>query len=203
VVVDDASPDGTGDVVRELQSEDPRLCMLARAGKLGYASAHQDGMWYALDHGAQAIVTLDADLSHDPAAIPALVAALEDHGVAIGSRYAPGGGLRGVAWHRRALSRFANLYVRAVLGLRARDCTSGFRAYRAEIIASAGVLQPGPEGYVFLTESLYLCARAGARIGEVPITYAPREGGRSKMSLRIMLESATRTLSLRLRGRRR
>ncbi|MGQ9732192.1 MAG: polyprenol monophosphomannose synthase [Candidatus Zipacnadales bacterium] len=197
VIVDDASPDGTADLVRELMTVDRRLHLLERSGKLGYASAHQDGMTYALERGAQAIVTLDADLSHDPAAIARLVEALESYDVVIGSRYARGGGFVGAGVLRRLLSGFANLYVRAILGLRPRDCTSGFRAYRAEIIQRAGLLQRGPEGYVFLTEALWRCARAGAAIGEVPIVYAPRLEGRSKMSLRIISESAWRTIALR------
>jgi len=201
VVVDDNSPDGTGDAVRELTSNDERVHLIARPGKLGYASAHQAGMRFALEGGGRAVVTLDADLSHDPRDIPSMLVPLADHDVVIGSRYAPGGGFEGVGAFRRALSRFANGYVRAVLGLSAGDCTSGFRVYRAEIIERAGLLAPGPEGYVFLTEALWRCRRAGARIGEVPITYHTRERGQSKMSLRIILESAWRTLAVRLARR--
>jgi dolichol-phosphate mannosyltransferase len=198
VIVDDASPDGTGQVAQGLHDADPLVHVIERAGKLGYASAHQEGMRFALGHRAAVIVTMDADLSHDPSAIPSMIEALAERDVVIGSRYAPGGGFAGVGPFRRMLSGFANLYVRTLLRIPARDCTSGFRAYRAAIIERAGLLAPGPQGYVFLTESLWLCARAGARIGEVPITYAPRGKGRSKMSLRIILESALRTLALRL-----
>jgi dolichol-phosphate mannosyltransferase len=198
VVVDDNSPDGTVEAVRELQAHDPRVHLLERPGKLGYASAHQDGMRYALERGADLVVTMDADLSHDPGVIPSMVAALGEHDLVIGSRYAPGGGFEGVGVTRRALSRFANGYVRFVLGLSPRECTSGFRAYRAETIERAGLLEPGPEGYVFLTEAVWRCTRTGASIGEVPITYTVRERGKSKMSLGIIAEAAWRPLVLRL-----
>jgi glycosyltransferase involved in cell wall biosynthesis len=202
VVVDDSSPDGTGEVARNLAADDALVHVIERVGRRGYASAHQEGMRLALDQGAATIVTLDADLSHDPAAIPDMVAALADHDVVIGSRYAPGGGFTEVSASRRMLSRFASLYVRTILRIPARDCTSGFRAYRAEMVRHSGMLQEGPEGYVFLTEALWLCIRAGARVGEVGITYAARGQGSSKMSARIMLESAWRTLAVRVRGRR-
>ena len=199
LVVDDNSPDGTAEAVQALAEQDPRVSLVSRPGKLGYASAHQAGMKFALERGAAVVATLDADLSHDPAVLPAMLGALGACDVVVGSRYIDGGGMEGVGASRRALSRFANGYVRALTGLRARDCTSGFRAYRAEIIGRAGLLQPGPEGYVFLTEALWRCHRAGARIGEVPITYHVRKAGASKMSARIMLESGWRTLLLRLR----
>ena len=202
VVVDDASPDGTGEAVAGIAADDSRIHLLVRAGKLGYASAHQDGMRHALEAGAGAIVTLDADLSHDPAAVPAMLQALAEHHVVIGSRYAPGGGFEGVGVGRRWLSGWANLYVRVLLGLKPRDCTSGFRAYRADMVERAGLLEKGPEGYAFLTEALWRCSRAGASMGEVGIVYQVRERGRSKMSLRVIMESAWRTLWLRLRPAR-
>lgn len=197
VIVDDGSPDGTAALARELQATDARLHVIDRGSKLGYASAHQTGMKAAIEAGAGCIVTMDGDLSHDPAAIPQMVAALGEYDVVIGSRYAPGGGFDGVSKFRRMLSRFANLYVRALLRIPAQDCTSGFRAYRADIISRSGMLQEGPQGYVFLTEALWLCLGAGARLGEVPIKYMARGKGRSKMSARIILESAWRTLMLR------
>jgi len=197
VVVDDASPDGTSAVAAELAGSDPRVHPIERVGRRGYASAHREGLRFALDRGARALVTLDADLSHDPSAIPTMIAALEEHDIAIGSRYAPGGGFEGVSAFRRRLSGFANGYVRAILRIPARDCTSGFRTYRAEVVERSGMLREGPEGYVFLTEALFLCVRAGARVTEVPITYVPRGEGQSKMSVRIMWESAWRTLALR------
>jgi dolichol-phosphate mannosyltransferase len=198
VVVDDNSPDGTAAAVAELREGDERVHLIERPGKLGYASAHQDGMRYALERKATFIVTMDADLSHDPAVIPAMLDALGEHDLVIGSRYAPGGGFEGVGVGRRVLSRFANAYVRLILGLSPRECTSGFRAYRSEIIERAGILKPGPEGYVFLTEAVWRCARAGASIGEVPITYTVREHGKSKMSLAVIAEAAWRPLVLRL-----
>jgi dolichol-phosphate mannosyltransferase len=201
VVIDDSSPDGTADVALGLAASDPRVTVIERLGHRGYASAHREGLRYALDHGAGAIVTLDADLSHDPASIPAMLQALAEHDVVIGSRYAPGGRFAGVSAFRRMLSAFASAYVRAILGLSARDCTSGFRAYRPGIVQASGMLQDGPEGYAFLTEALYLCVLSGARISEVPITYAARGTGESKMSVRIMFESAWRTWAVRL-GRR-
>lgn len=190
LVVDDNSPDGTGELVEKIGAETPGcIRVLHRAGKLGYASALRDGMRIGLDDGYKVIMTMDADLSHDPARIPAIYAAVADHDVAIGSRYIPGGGTRNWPLHRRLLSRTASRLARLLTGLRANDCTGGFRAYRSEILSTVGIFESSTEGYSFLIETLFKCQRAGASIKEVPIIFADRERGKSKISKKIILEA--------------
>jgi len=201
VIVDDNSPDGTGDLADRLAAEHPgRFFALHRAAKLGYASAHLLGIRHALDHGAQVVVTMDADLSHDPARIPEMLAALAHADVVVGSRYVPGGGTRNWGAGRRLLSRTAGMLVRLASGLRVADATGGFRAYRAPVLTAARFEQVRQEGYAFLSEMLFRCMRSGARIVEVPITFVDRRYGRSKLSKRIILEAALSLFSLAWRG---
>lgn len=190
IVVDDASPDGTGELLDELARERPWLEIIHRAGKLGYAGAHVAAIRRAMERDGQRLVTMDADLSHDPAVLPAIAAALQDHDMVIGSRYIPGGGTRNWGPFRRLLSRFGSFYARTLLGLRQRDCTSGYRGYRVALITKSGILESTTRGYGYLVETLYRCVRSGARVGEVPIIFADRQKGRSKLSRAIMLEAA-------------
>ncbi len=197
LIVDDNSPDGTGKAAQELAYEHPgTLAVLHRPGKLGYGSAHRLGIGYALDRGAEIVITMDADLSHDPAVIPQLLDALEDADVAVGSRYVPGGGTVNWGLDRQVLSRGAGMLVRLASGLHQADPTSGYRAYRAPILEAANFREATQEGYAFLVEMLFRCHRAGATIAEVPITFADRRAGQSKLSKRIILESAWRLLPL-------
>lgn len=190
LVVDDASPDGTGEIAEELAREYPgRIHVTHRRGKLGYASALREGFRFGLQNKYPIIMTMDADLSHDPEKMPELYAATEDADVVIGSRYVPGGGTENWPWYRRALSRTASVLARLMTGLQVRDCTGGFRAYRREIIAASGMLDSSTEGYSFLVEALYKCQKAGAKIIEVPITFADRQRGASKISKRIIFEA--------------
>jgi dolichol-phosphate mannosyltransferase len=197
LVVDDNSPDGTGDLVEQLGEQTPGCVhLLRRSGKLGYASAIRAGMHWGIEHGYRVIMTMDADLSHDPDRIPDLYRGTADYDVMIGSRYVPGGGTRNWPLSRRVLSRTASMLARLLAGLRAHDCTGGFRAYRAEIITRADMLHSRVEGYSFLVESLFKCQRAGAAIGETPIIFADRERGLSKISKKIILEAGFVLLGL-------
>lgn len=201
-VVDDGSPDGTGDLADQWAQQYPQqVAVIHRAGKLGYASAHRAGLRLALDRGAAVVVTMDADLSHDPARVPALLEALADADVVVGSRYVPGGRTENWSAFRVFLSRAGGgIVTRLLTGLRQADCTSGFRAYRREILERADPWSTGTEGYGFLVEMLFRCQRLGARIIEVPIVFVDRRAGRSKLSRKIILESAL--LCFRLLGQR-
>ena len=197
-IVDDGSPDGTGDIADQWAAQSPERCLVIhRAGKLGYASAHREGMRAALDRGAAVVVTMDADLSHDPERIAPMVAALKDADVVIGSRYVEGGRTENWSWVRVFLSRFGGgVVTRLLTGLRQADCTSGFRAYRREALEQANPWSAQTDGYGFLAELLFRCQRLGARIAEVPIVFADRRAGQSKLSKRIIVESALLCLRL-------
>jgi len=197
IVVDDNSPDGTPQLLEELARQDPHIVPLIRPGKMGYGSAVLAGFRRALELGAERIVTLDADFSHDPESIPDLLAGLEQADIAIGSRYYQG--VRVLNWHvsRLLLSLFANRYVRTILGIPASDATSGFRAYRREAIEAILNSRIDSQGYSFLVEILYRARRRGMRIAEVPIVYSERREGQSKMSGNVIFEAALRPWLLR------
>lgn len=182
IIVDDNSPDGTGQLADELASIHPTIQVIHRAGKLGLGTAHIAGMKAALEHGARAVVTMDADFSHHPRYIPGLLAALDRFDVVIGSRYAPGGGTRYCSPGRRVLSRGANLFARGLLNLQAGDATAGFRGYRRAVLESIPLDEIQSDGYSFLIEILYYCQRKGWRVGEVPIVFENRQRGTSKIS---------------------
>lgn len=182
LVVDDASPDGTGDLVARMGESEPRIRLLRRAGKLGLGTAYLAGFRHALDEGFDRVVTMDCDLSHDPAALPALLAAADTYDLVIGSRYVAGGGVDDWPWHRRALSAFANRYTRALLGLSTRDCTSGYRVYGRRLLERVEPFDIRSSGYSFLEEMAYRVHRAGLRIGEVPIVFHGRLHGTSKIN---------------------
>ena len=185
VVVDDGSPDGTGRIARELAEEtEGRVQVLERPGKLGLGSAYRAGLTHALAAGAERVITMDADFSHPPAAIPALLAASVEHELVIGSRYVPGGRVELWGLHRRALSKVANQAARTALGLAARDCTAGFRCYQAELLRRVDVTTIRSSDYAFLVEMLFACQSAGASVAEVPITFVDRRQGASKISQR-------------------
>jgi len=182
LVVDDASPDGTGDAVRELGRSEPRVRLLARAGKLGLGSAYQAGFRRGMDEGYDWVVTMDGDGSHAPRFLPGFLAVAGDADLVIGSRYVPGGGIRNWPAHRRALSAFANLYTRMLLGLPVRDCTSGYRMYSRELLERIDPFDLRSSGYSFLEEILERVVRAELRVVEVPILFQDREGGVSKIN---------------------
>ena len=191
LVVDDASPDGTGDLADDLARRHPgRIEVMHRTGRRGLGRSYIDGIRLAISRPVDVICQMDADLSHDPRQLPALIAAAAGADVVLGSRYIPGGGVVNWPKRRRLLSRFANLYIRFVTRLTARDCTTGFRCWRRATLAALPLDQFESEGYSFLTEMLYVAHSLGARITEVPITFVERRQGESKLSSGVLLESA-------------
>ena len=190
LVVDDNSPDGTATLAEEAAAELGRIKVLRRAGKQGLGAAYRHGFTTAFDEGYEAVVSMDSDFSHDPAAIPTLLALVSDGADAvIGSRYVPGGATVDWPLRRRLLSRWGNRYTAALLRLPVTDCTSGFRAYRAEALRAIDPASTSAEGYAFLTELIRKLIANGATIVETPIVFRDRQFGTSKMSGRIIAES--------------
>jgi dolichol-phosphate mannosyltransferase len=202
LVVDDGSPDGTGaEADRLAAASAERVHVLHRTGQRGLGRSYIDGFQHALRLGATRICQMDADFSHDPGDIPRLLAATESADLAIGSRYVPGGELRNWPWHRVLLSAFANRYVRAITRVPVHDCTSGFRCWRAELLARLPLPDIVSEGYAFQVEMAWHASLAQARIVEVPITFIERVRGTSKLSGRVILESAVLPWRLRSASR--
>lgn len=203
LVVDDASPDGTGAIADSLAARfSGRMEVMHRTGPRGLGRAYVDGLRQALTTAADAIGQMDADLSHDPAYLPDLRAGLDRFDLVIGSRYMRGVSVVNWPVHRIALSAFANRYIRFVTGLGPNDCTSGFRLWRREALARLPLDHPRASGYAFLTEMLYQAARAGCRIGEVPIVFIERQEGYSKVSGSVLAESLWTPWRLVLAGGR-
>ncbi len=191
LVVDDQSPDGTGEVAEDLVRRYPgRVEVLHRTGPRGFGRSYIDGIRKAIHEPVDVICQMDADLSHDPRQLPSLVAATSHADVVIGSRYIPGGAIVNWPLRRRLLSRFANVYIRTVTRLGVRDCTTGYRCWRREALAALPLDQFISDGYSFLMEMLFVAARRGLRITEVPITFVERREGESKVSRAVLLESA-------------
>jgi len=190
LVVDDGSPDGTGEIADELaRAHDGRVLVLHRTGPRGLGVSYVDGMQLALSTDATAICQMDADFSHDPADIPRLLERSASADLVIGSRYVPGGKIENWPRRRLMLSRFANLYVRAITGLQVKDCTSGFRCWRRETLARLPLRQIASNGYAFQVEMTWEPAAAGCRIAEVPVTFVDRRKGTSKLSAAVVAES--------------
>lgn len=203
VVVDDASPDGTAAHVRALGSEIPGVEVIEQTGKGGLGAAYRAGFRRAMELGADVCVQLDADLSHDPAVLGALVANVElGADLVIGSRYVPGGRTVDWPWQRRVLSRWGNRYAAGVLGLAVNDTTAGYRAYAAAALRSIDFDTVTADGYAFQVEMTHRLVRSGGRIVEFPITFHERIAGRSKMSKRIVGEAFVLVLRLWLADRR-
>jgi dolichol-phosphate mannosyltransferase len=191
MVVDDQSPDGTGEIADTLARQyQGRITVMHRSGKRGLGRSYIDGISKAIHEPVDVICQMDADLSHDPRHLPDLVAATAEADVVIGSRYVPGGAIVNWPRRRRLLSRFANIYIRGITRLSARDCTSGYRCWRRACLASLPLDRFFSDGYSFLVEMLFVAARRGARIAEVPITFVERREGESKVSRAVLLESA-------------
>ncbi|MEP7115183.1 MAG: polyprenol monophosphomannose synthase, partial [Ilumatobacteraceae bacterium] len=190
LVVDDNSPDGTAALAEESAAELGRIKVLRRAGKHGLGAAYRHGFTIAFDEDYEAIVSMDSDYSHDPSVIPTMLRLIEGGADAvIGSRYVPGGSTVDWPLRRRLLSRWGNRYTAAVLRLPVRDCTSGFRAYRASALEAIEPAKTGAEGYAFLTELVRKLIANGSTIVETPIVFRDRQFGTSKMSGRIIAES--------------
>jgi dolichol-phosphate mannosyltransferase len=196
IVVDDNSPDGTGDLVDALAKLDRRVVLLRRPAKLGLGSAHLAGFQAAWDRGFDPILTMDADFSHHPSYIPQLLASSDHADLVIGSRYTPGGGTRRCTLFRRALSRLANGLACAALGLRATDCTAGFRCYRRALVGHLLQTPIAANGYSFLIEVLYRVQRHGFGVSEVPILFEDRRFGISKISKHEIYKAGATVLRL-------
>ena len=202
LVLDDGSPDGTGQIADELARQYPgRLDVLHRTGQRGLGRSYRDGFRTAIASDADVVCQMDADLSHDPKFLPSLMAGTADADLVIGSRYIPGGGVENWPVRRVMLSGFANTYIRTVTGLRVSDCTSGYRCWRREALARMPIADMVSDGYSFLVEMLYEAHRRGLRIGEVPIIFIERRLGQSKLSGNVLLESLIMPWRLVFRSR--
>lgn len=204
LVVDDNSPDGTADIAEGLNSAyDGRVHVLRRKAKEGLGRAYVAGFKEALHLGAANVVQMDADLSHPPASVPDLLAALGKHDVAVGSRYIPGGGVaEGWGLGRKLISHGGDIYVRLVLGLPIHDTKSGFKAFRREVLEAIDLDAVTSHGYIFQAEIMYRCLKMGYRMTEVPFIFYERKAGKSKMSVSIITEALWRSVWLRVHGKR-
>jgi dolichol-phosphate mannosyltransferase len=198
LVVDDASPDGTGQLADELAATHPgRMEVIHRPGLLGLGTAYVQGFRRALELGAEAIVQMDADFSHSPDYLPEMIRQLEAHDVVIGSRYIPGGSTdRRWGIGRKLLSAWANLYARTLLGLQTHDATAGFRVWRRDTIIGLDMRRFVSNGYIFQVELSFVTERLGYRVQEVPIYFEDRRIGQSKMSMPVKIEAALRVWEL-------
>lgn len=203
LVVDDASPDGTGDVADQMASTDARVHVMHRAGKQGLGTAYLAGFAWAIEHGYDYILQMDADLSHDPRYLPDFLRALDEGAdLAIGSRNIPGGGVEGWGPVRHFISKGGSLYSRVILGLGVRDLTSGYKAFRRTLLQSIDLAEVSSRGYSFQIEVTYRAILRRFRVVEVPITFVDRRAGQSKMSGSIFAEAVLMVWRLRWNKRR-
>jgi dolichol-phosphate mannosyltransferase len=200
LVIDDASPDGTGELADRLAGEIANVSVLHRKRKEGLGPAYVAGFRRALADGAELVLEIDCDFSHDPNDVPHLLAAAENADLVLGSRYVEGGGVRNWGFARRAISAGGSAYARIILGTPLRDLTGGFKCYRRAVLETIPLERISARGYAFQIETTYRTQRAGFRVVEVPITFADREVGHSKMSKAIVLEAVWRVPLLRLRA---
>jgi dolichol-phosphate mannosyltransferase len=201
LIVDDSSPDGTGEIADRLAQADDSIAVLHRDRKEGLGPAYLAGFRVALDDGAQRIIEMDADFSHDPSFLPRLIAATDDADLAIGSRYVPGGGITDWGPMRRFISRGGSAYARAALGLPIRDLTGGFKCFRRIVLETINLDTIEARGYAFQVETTYRAIKAGFRVVEVPIVFKDRTDGTSKMSKAIVAEAMWRVPAMRFRRR--
>jgi dolichol-phosphate mannosyltransferase len=202
LIVDDNSPDGTGELADRLAASDRRVRVLHGPAKLGLGRAYLAGFRLALAEGAALVIEMDADLSHDPGYLPDMISAARGADLVLGSRYVPGGGVRNWGSVRRLVSRGGCLYARTVLGVDIHDLTGGFKCFRREVLEALDLESVQAEGYAFQVELTYRALEAGFRVKEIPIVFIERRRGESKMSRRIMLEAISMIPRLRL-GRKR
>jgi dolichol-phosphate mannosyltransferase len=201
LVVDDSSPDGTGEIADRLAASHDDVEVLHRGSKRGLGPAYVAGFRRALEGGAGAIVQMDADFSHEPQYLPALLGALSEADLALGSRYVPGGRIHDWGAGRRAISRLGSHYARAALGIGVRDLTGGFKAWRRAALAGIAIEEVSATGYAFQVETTYRAIKAGFRVVEVPIAFRDRRIGASKMTRSIVFEAAWQVPAMRLRRR--
>jgi dolichol-phosphate mannosyltransferase len=207
LVLDDASPDGTGQLADWCAAADPKIAVVHRAAKEGLGAAYLEGFRWALDRDFDVVVEMDADGSHAPEELPRLLTALRGADVVLGSRWVPGGAVRNWPASRMLLSRGGNAYVRLALGVPLRDATGGFRVYRSDVLRKLSLDDVASQGYCFQVDLVWRALRAGCRVVEVPITFVEREHGASKMDRRIIAEALLRVtgwaFTSRLRPRER
>jgi len=205
LVIDDGSPDGTGQWCDRRAAEDPRVHCVHREGKLGLGTAIMAGMKYAIEHGYEQVLNMDADFSHHPRYLPDILAGMSPPDgpavdVMIGSRYIPGGGVEGWPFRRRMMSRAVNLYARSLLGLKPKDCSGAYRCYRTKILARLDFGAVRSRGYSFQEEILWHLKRLGARFGETPIVFADRQRGASKIDMREAVDALRIIMALGMRN---
>jgi dolichol-phosphate mannosyltransferase len=199
LVVDDASPDGTGKIADDMAGRDKRVHVLHRAGKRGLGSAYVEGFKWGLAQGFDVFVEMDADMSHDPRYLPALIGALEDGAdLAVGSRNVPEGGVEGWGIGRQFISKGGSIYSRAILGVDVHDLTTGFKAYKRSTVLAIDLDRVHSNGYAFQIETTFRALRKGLRVVEIPIVFIDRRVGQSKMSRRIFLEAIRIPFRLRV-----
>jgi len=199
LIVDDNSPDGTGIFVDELKKTNPSLDVIHRKEKQGLGKAYVSGFQQALNRGAEYILQMDADLSHDPKYLPDFLNKIKEADVVLGSRYIKGGGVKNWNWFRRQISRFGNIYARFILGLPYKDLTGGFKCHRRVVLEKIGLDGVSSVGYNFQIEMSYKTYLAGFKIVETPIIFTERAEGKSKFDIKIMIESFWKVFLLRFR----
>jgi dolichol-phosphate mannosyltransferase len=200
LIIDDHSPDGTGQVADELAARHPQIHVLHRTGKLGLGTAYVRGFQYAIEQGYDLVFEMDADYSHDPRYLSRFLEAIEGADLVIGSRYVPGGGTPNWSALRRFVSGGGNIFARMVLGIPVRDCTSGFRCYRITALRTLNLAAVRAQGYAFQVELAYNFWKSGYRVREVPIVFVDRRVGKSKMSHRIFAEAFLWVVRTRISG---
>jgi dolichol-phosphate mannosyltransferase len=200
LVIDDGSPDGTGELADRFAQEIPNVSVLHRARKEGLGPAYVAGFRKALADGAELVLEMDCDFSHDPADVPRLIAAADDADLVLGSRYVAGGGVENWSRVRRFISAGGSAYARILLGLHVRDLTGGFKCFRRTVLETIPLDRIDAKGYAFQIETTYRAVRSGFRVAEVPIVFVDRTEGQSKMSRAIVLEAVWRVPLLRLRA---
>jgi dolichol-phosphate mannosyltransferase len=200
LVIDDNSPDGTGQLADQIAAREPRVKVLHRAGKEGLGRAYLAGFAWALARDYALVLEMDCDFSHDPGYLPGMLAAAEEADLVLGSRYVKGGGTVDWGLLRKLISRGGSFYARTILGLSVRDLTGGFKCFRREVLEAIDLPSVECTGYAFQIELTYRAARRGFRIRELPIVFADRRVGHSKMSRRIVLEAIRKVWSIRLSG---
>ena len=198
LIVDDNSPDGTGEIIDIMATENPRIHVIHRAGKLGLGSAYREGFIYALGKGADYIIEMDADFSHDPSMLPVFLEKIKEFDVVIGSRYLNGVSVVNWPIRRLILSYCANVYTRIITGLRISDCTGGYKCFRRNVLESIQFDEIKSDGYSFQIEMNYRCVEKGFRVGEIPIIFIDRHAGMSKMSKKIVREAVVIVWKLKL-----
>lgn len=198
LVVDDNSPDGTGDLADGMADKDDRIHVLHRSGKLGLGTAYIAGFKFALEHGYDRVQQMDCDFSHRPEDLPRFAEAIEEADVVLGSRWVKGGGTKNWPWYRKLISRGGSFYARSILGVGIRDLTGGFKCFRREVLESIDFDQVESEGYSFQIEMTWRALQKGFRVVEIPILFVERELGHSKMNQRIVWEAIGMCWKLRL-----